>query len=165
MAAPTQVELMANANRIASLETAAQVKKNQAAAASAGTVTPQPPTPLKDLVLIHPDEDPFNGNENNRNVARRIAKAGKRIFMNTAQPTHMGDPNKAAEDVAKSDKVNPPLGAEEAHEPIKVVPPAPGSPAAKKLAAEAEAASKAAATGAATGGATGVKPPEWKANA
>lgn len=85
------------------------------------------------------DEDPFGGNANNRRVAARIAKMSKRKFLNNSEPTHVGDPEKAARDVARSLEVNPETELLSGDEQVmldvdKTLTPTPGSPAAQKSA-------------------------------
>lgn len=72
------------------------------------------PPKVQDLKLVDEDVDPFNGNLNNRRVAERIAQTpgGVKQFLNNSLPSHIGDPTKAAADVAKSKSIIPdPHGA------------------------------------------------------
>lgn len=164
--APEIRDLLNVANLHDAATVANQVKLAKVIAA--GAIVPTIAPPVSELKLLEEDEDPFNGNINNRNVAKRIARMSGRKFLNTTQPTHIGDPNKAAADVAKSEKVNPDptVEDEDDDEPVNAKPPSPNSPAAKKAAAEAAAKATAAASGQAGNATdTSAKPPEWKANA
>lgn len=101
---PDQKDLLAHSNQInRKLQAEAMPERKTDA-----PVLAVPPA-AKDLKMTDDNEDPFNGNMNNRRVAERIANTpGKRKqFLNNSMPTHIGDPNKAAADVAKSQKVNP----------------------------------------------------------
>lgn len=100
--APTQGELLEAANRI---NRKIAVQRNPKMADS--TVELAAPPHPSELKITNDDEDPFNGNMNNRRVAERIANSKERKYLNNSQPIHTGDPNKAAADVAKSKAVNP----------------------------------------------------------
>ena len=137
-----------------------EVKMNRAS----GVVAPTPGLPVEQLHLIEEDADPFNGNLNNRRVAMRIAGLKRRTFLNDSQPTHIGDPNKAASDVKKSLSVLPEPEGGEAEGSAKPAalpasflrPPTAGSPAAKAVTGKEPA--KAASS-------TQAPPPAWKPNA
>lgn len=140
---------------------------NQNLATQSGLVKPTEPVPVEDLVLNLEDEDPFNGNVNNRNVAKRISRQGGRTFFNHPITNHTGDPNKAAEDVAKSLAINPDkvdLDEDDVKTEIPPMAPTPGSPAAKQAEAVAKAA-KAASGGAPAATPKSLEPPTWKPNA
>lgn len=124
----------------------------------AGAVEAIPGIPASELKFDMDDDDPFNGNRNNRRVAARIAADHRTIhYLNNSMPTHIGDPKKAEADVAKSLAVDPDpvvLGDDAVVE-LPHIALTPGSPAAKKAA---EAAAK--------GDDKPVTaPPVWKANA
>ena len=131
--------------------------------------TVKPPKP-SELSLEHEDDDPFNGNVNNRKVAERIAAQNRTIYTNVHKIIHTGDPGKAARDVAKSKAINPDAltdneleeaQAEETARKLREVKPTPGSPAAVKAEADAKAAQGVTATPASP--AAPVIP--WKPNA
>ena len=148
---PTQKELLAAAGEVDATIFARHVKINKAVQ-EAGTVQPVTPPPVEELSLEGEEEDPFGGNVNNRNVAKRIAQQNRRIFHQPHKVTHFGDPTKAQRDVEKSLKLNPeeePLDEKSVIEPgLADIRPTPGSPAAAK--------SEASAVNA---------PPTWKPNA
>lgn len=149
---------------------AEQLKKAIAGALTTSVDPAIPGVHPSQLALTDPDEDPFNGNLNNRRVAERIAAQGNRVYTNASRPLHTGDPNKAAADIAKSKRINPDVIVESEEEPVPVkLPPTPGSPAAIKAAEEAAKKAKApvVAANAGPGGARPVAatPPTWKPNA
>lgn len=96
---PTTEELLAHSNKVNRNIVARDMPE------PTGVSLPDP-DPAK-AVLDDPDADPFAGNLNNRRVAERIAKGKTRKYLSNSMPTHLGDPNKAAADVAKSKAVNP----------------------------------------------------------
>jgi hypothetical protein len=102
----------------------------------AGEQVATPGLPVHELKMDIEDEDPFNGNLNNRRVAARIARQGHVTTANhenTVNPYQLGDAKKAHEDVQKSLAVNPdaqvPSGDDAA---VQEPTPTPGSPAAKR---------------------------------
>jgi hypothetical protein len=121
------------------------VQQNKALA-DVGTLEAVKPHPIEELVLEDADADPFGGNHNNRRVADRISREYKeRKFLNSSAPTHTGDPEKAAADVAQSLRVTGQDinygrtgDAPEVELPRQLNLPKPSqdSPAAKKAAAE-----------------------------
>lgn len=100
--------------------------------------------PVHELTLMLEDEDPFNGNLNNRRVAARIARDGERISANHSHPVVMGNAEKARADVEKSLAVFPDPAIPNPDEELAADAPAPtpGSPAAKKAAKAAAKAAK-----------------------
>jgi hypothetical protein len=103
----------------------------------AGVITVLPGVPSHELTLVDADEDPFLGNRNNRRVAARIAVAFKsKKFLNQSNPTHVGDPEKAAADVERSLQLNPDpqIADPEMLPALPALPPSVGSPASKKAA-------------------------------
>jgi uncharacterized protein (DUF2267 family) len=101
-----QKELLANA---AAVDIAAQLHSVKIGKAIL-SVPPQPtvpPPPVHELTLIQEDDDPFNGNVNNRKVAERIAAQNRTIYTNVHKIVHTGDPGKAARDIEQSLRVNP----------------------------------------------------------
>lgn len=102
----------------------------------AGDQVATPGVPVHELSLDIEDEDPFNGNLNNRRVASRIAREGHTRTANhenIVNPYQIGDAKKAREDVEKSLAVNPdpqvPSGDDAA---VQEPPVTPGSPAARR---------------------------------
>jgi hypothetical protein len=102
----------------------------------AGEQVATPGVPVHELKMDIEDEDPFNGNLNNRRVAARIARQGHILTANhenTVNPYQIGDAKKAHEDVQKSLAVNPdpqvPSGDDAA---VQEPPVTPGSPAARR---------------------------------
>lgn len=123
-----------------SKEADSRVKKMAGILAAAG-VSPVEQAPIphpSQLQLVDEDEDPFGGNINNRNVARRIAGQREKVWSNHSLPIHTGDPKKARQDIAKSEAINPTPRLEEEPDEQRPLPmPQPGSPAALRAAAEA----------------------------
>lgn len=111
--------------------------KRIAAVRAVQTPTPAEVPPVSKLDLSIPSEaDPFAGNTNNRNVAKRIAREGRgKQYINAAFPAHTGDSQKAAADVQKSLKANPEtVPTPDEFPPIDLgVKPSAGSPAAQKV--------------------------------
>src|SRR4051812_7194661 len=115
---------------------AGHVKINKAIQ-QAGTVDVTPGIPAGELKFDMEDDDPFNGNRNNRRVAARIASEHRTVhYLNNSMPTHIGDPRKAEADVRRSLEVNPDPVVLDDDAPVSLPPVAltPGSPAAKKAA-------------------------------
>lgn len=153
---PTQNDLL-NVAKVHDATIYSRYIKINKAIQSAGVIETLPGTPTHELSLVDADEDPFMGNRNNRRVASRIAVAFKsKKFLNSSQPTHIGDPEKAAADVERSLELNPDpqVANPEVLPPLPSLAPSKGSPAEKKAA-------KKAATDVAPAGA----PPTWKPNA
>lgn len=133
-------DLTASSEKIATHAAALAVVK-------AGTTKPTPGLHPSELTLIDEDEDPFNGNANNRRVAERIAAQGNRVYANNSRPIHTGDPAKARADIAKSKRLNPDVVPDaDFEESVPARKPTPGSPAALK----------------AENGAATAAPPVWK---
>lgn len=130
---PTTQDMLKHANEVnatlASNTTEEVVKRVQ------GKSTLPAPEDLTVESLNDPTEDPFGSNVNNRRVAKRIAAEKGRVYLNHSMPTHLGDPEKARKDIAKSEKLNPSI---ESPDPDAMPPinfsakPTPGSPADKK---------------------------------
>lgn len=132
---PTQMELLKAAQTVDNTIHAHRVKVNKAIL-DAGSLPAATPVPVSELQLVHEDDDPFNGNINNRKVAERVAATNRRIWMNNSEPTHMGDPAKAKADIERSKRINPdPVKASD-NDPLPPIDlgntPTPGSPAAVK---------------------------------
>lgn len=110
-----------------------------------------------DLNLEDTDEDPFNGNVNNRKVAERIAAQRSRKYVNLAKPIHTGDPDKARKDIARSKAINPDPEKEDVKAELLTLTlvPSAGSPAAIKAAKPTVKEAPAVPNG----------PPAWKPNA
>jgi hypothetical protein len=85
------------------------------------------PAPIKPG-LFDIDDDPFNGNLNNRRVAQRIADGDKNQVPSTANGPVVGNPVKAAADVAKSQVVTPEPPKEDESAPHSFGPPAGWKP-------------------------------------
>lgn len=138
--APSLVALLAAAKDHDAKQQNHRVKINKAII-EAGNVESTPPTPVAELVLTTEEEDdPFQGNLNNRRVAERIAGTlTHRKYLNNSEPTHVGDPQKALADIERSKRINPdpPQPMKDEEMPAIVLPPSPGSPAAVKAAQEA----------------------------
>lgn len=141
MATPTQNELLAAAAVVDAGINAHTIKIGKAIL-SVGSQEAAPVLPVHKLSLDNEDDDPFNGNVNNRKVAERIAAQNRTLYTNAHKIIHTGDPGKAARDVAKSKESNPDsLTSSELDEVanselaanLKKVP-SPGSPAATQAA-------------------------------
>lgn len=112
------------------------VKINKAIQAAGQQEVTMPAESQPMVTIIMPDDDPFQGNLNNRRVAARIARATHRKFLNNSEPTHVGDPEKARKDVEQSLRVNPDSEIlsqdEKVMNEVPKLTPTPGSPAAQK---------------------------------
>lgn len=135
---PDHANLLAVAQHHDSVIFGRNVKINKAIqqAGQQEVTMPAATTPVQHIQLE--DEDPFNGNQNNRRVAARIAKMSKRKYLNNSEPTHIGDPEKAARDVARSLELNPETELLSGDEQVMAdlspkLKPSPGSPAAQKV--------------------------------
>lgn len=108
MAPVSHGDMLKASNQINANLAAQEVKPNPGAKAVK-------PAPIQELKLVDENEDPFKGNLNNRRVAERIAElpGGVKQYLNNSLPTHIGDPNKAAADVAKSMAITPPTPHDE----------------------------------------------------
>lgn len=133
--APKHQDLLANATEINRKIDGSKMPKDT------GRELPTPP-PADQLVHVDPNEDPFGGNQNNKRVAERIAKEKVRKYFNNSHPAHLGDPAKAAKDVAQSNRVNP--TTDEDTKPValptvaQLPAPAEGQTAAEALAEKTE---------------------------
>lgn len=137
-----------------------QIEKTVAAITAASKIVAPalPGAPISELNLVNENEDPFGGNINNRKVAKRISEQSRRMYTNHSLPIHTGDPVKAAEDIARSERLNPEVIAEpeeDVEKPAKQRKPTPGSPAALKAAVPV----------APVAAVPSVAPPAWKPNA
>lgn len=164
-------EMLAASKEVDDREAAHQAEVSEAVK-GVGTLPAVKPHPVEELALEDEDADPFGGNHNNRRVAARIAREYReRKYLNSSTPTHVGDPEKAAADVAQSLRVtgqdlhygsasdNP--VEPEVQQPSLNMPKANAdSPAAKKAAADKKAA---ASNGTKTEG--DGQPPTWRPNA
>jgi hypothetical protein len=171
---PTQKDLLAAAHKH-DVERDAHLVKLNKAIIGVGAVEAAPvPAPLA-VVPIDPDDDPFNGNQNNRRVAERVTHAA---LHRQNQPQPVVDPidplTHTVNAIKQSKRVNPdPVIDKDYDEPVRVAPPTPGSPAALAAAKEAKEAkpfsdvNKAGevAAGTAPQGSVPAAPPTWKPNA
>ncbi len=113
---------------------ARHVKINKAIQ-EAGVIAVTSAVPVHELKLHDEDADPFNGNVNNRRVAARIARDMPRKSANHSEHFIIGNPDKAAQDVARSLAVNPdPVIPSGDVLPDIQLAPTPGSPAAQRKA-------------------------------
>lgn len=170
--APTQMELLAAAKQVDNTIHNRHVKINKAII-DAGQIQAVEAPPVSELKLdVAEVDDPFGGNINNRNVAKRIAQQRDIVNLTAHERTHTGDPAKARADIAKSLAFNPDakapvkdVDAEAAHNlTLAGIKPTPGSPAAEK-ATQTKAPASAVAPGASGAPAAGTSAPVWKSNA
>lgn len=161
--APSHLELLNAAKAYDMIAQNQRVKINKAVI-EAGAVEAAPLPPLNAIIPFDESEDPFNGNQNNRRVAERMMHAAK--HRNIQAPLFEDDPvdplTHTLKMIALSKKLDPdPTIESDDDEPVVVLPPTPGSPAAKA----AELAAKATATPATvSGGTAAVVTPTWKPN-
>jgi hypothetical protein len=99
--APNHGDMLADSTRINR-----KIAGEKMPAVGVGRTLPEPPS-ASEISHEDPNADPFGGNMNNKRVAERIAGETQRRYANNSHPFHMGDPRKAAADVARSNAVNP----------------------------------------------------------
>jgi hypothetical protein len=135
--APTQLELLANAQTVNEKIFGNRVKINKAVI-EAGAETPVFGPPASELKLNLSYEDPFNGNQNNRRVAENALRSKKFIQPKAVNTVDVAQTQK---DIDVSKKLDPDVQAPIKDQPAEVLTlpskPTPGSPAAIKEAEEA----------------------------
>lgn len=164
--APSHMELL-NAAKEHDMRAQNQRVKINKAIIEAGAVEAAPLPPLSAFIPVDETEDPFNGNQNNRRVAERMTHSAK--HRNVQAPLFVDDPvdplTHTLNMIALSKKLDPdPVIEHDYDEPVVMLPPTPGSPAAKaaELAAKTPPASVSGGTAAPV---TPAVPPTWKPNA
>jgi hypothetical protein len=185
---PTHMELLKAAKDHDAKQTNVRVKINKAII-EAGAVEAAPLPPLTAVIPVDENDDPFNGNQNNRRVAERMIHGAMHRENQKTAVVDLVDPlthtQRTLADIQKSKRVDPdPLVERDVEIPASLtLPPTPGSPAARKAAlGKTDVTNESAAlneskpfsdvnpagvvaAGTAPQGAAPAEPPTWKPNA